>query len=353
MFTYMVALNTNLINFDSKHSGKIVGFLNAFFAGSPSIYSVIYYNGFTHGDITDTSNQDFPGFMIMLAISFAVADILCIIFLRIYDNGEITYVNLNDDVSHYIPNIKNADESSIADDEETRHLIQKNAGRSSSNRDDLQANVSDNRKMTIKEILKDYNYHLLVYSFAFASVIGLVFANNTTLISKSVHLNSHDNVLTIIIPVTNAILSAGVGLFSDFFKAKISRMWIVVFGCLAFTGAQVLLYLQADSFIALVFVTVLVGAGIAIIWSICPTIMKEMYNVGNFGRNWGMCILVAALLGAGLQAVFGALYDSKASGDHQCYGMSCIRGGAAMLIASGGLSVVFGLILQFIRRVRR
>ena len=47
VFTYMVALNTNVINFDSKYRGLIIGTLNCFFAGSPSVFSVVYYKGLT------------------------------------------------------------------------------------------------------------------------------------------------------------------------------------------------------------------------------------------------------------------------------------------------------------------
>ena len=79
VFTYMVALNTNIINFDKKHTGKVVGLLNAFFAGSPSVFATLYYHVFKDGD-----HHDYPGFLLMFAISFGIADLLCIIFLRIY-----------------------------------------------------------------------------------------------------------------------------------------------------------------------------------------------------------------------------------------------------------------------------
>jgi hypothetical protein len=38
----MVALNTNIINMDKRFRGTIVGLLNAFFAGSPSVFATIY-----------------------------------------------------------------------------------------------------------------------------------------------------------------------------------------------------------------------------------------------------------------------------------------------------------------------
>ena len=84
MFTYMVALNTNIINFDQKHTGKVVGLLNAFFAGSPSVFATLYYHVFKDGD-----SHDYPSFLLLFAISFGVADLLCIIFLRIYKERDV------------------------------------------------------------------------------------------------------------------------------------------------------------------------------------------------------------------------------------------------------------------------
>ncbi|KAH3700824.1 hypothetical protein DPMN_075804 [Dreissena polymorpha] len=61
VFTYMVALNTNVINFSDRHTGKIIGLLNAFFAGSPSVFATVFYRFFTSGVSTDPANQDFAG----------------------------------------------------------------------------------------------------------------------------------------------------------------------------------------------------------------------------------------------------------------------------------------------------
>lgn len=357
VFTYMVAINTNIINFHAKHSGKIIGFLNAFFAGSPSIYSVIYYQCFTQGDITDTSNQDFPGFMVMFAVSFAVADLLCIVFLRIYKE-DVTYVEF-ENVTETEQPFAGKGLDAVANNDAGKEIEKEESENASRETQRIKepTNETGNTEhlMTLKQLIKCYNYHLLVLMFSFASVIGLVYVNNITVISKSLHLNSNDNTLTIIIPITNAILSACVGLFSDYFKERIPRLWVVLLGCSVFTASQVLVYLFADKLAILVLSTIFVGIGVAIIWSIGPTMMKEMFHIGNFGRNWGLAILVAAVLGACSQEVFGALYDNQVTEENsqQCYGMKCIRGGTAMEIACGGLSIVFGLLLQVMSRRRR
>ena len=162
-------------------------------------------------------------------------------------------------------------------------------------------------------------------------------------------LSEYDDRLTIIIPITNAIVSLSVGLFSDYFIAKLPRLWILIFACVCFLVSQVLVLLFADEITFLMLSTVLAGIAIGILWSIAPTVLKEMFYVGNLGRNWGIAILVAALLGFGMQELYGALYDSKITvpGSKDCFGMACVRGGISVCLAAASLSIVFGILMQF------
>ena len=214
--------------------------------------------------------------------------------------------------------------------------------------------------------------------FAFASSVGLVYVTNITTISKSMCttsenmvqntslftndstgnitvknatttcLNTYDDRLTIIIPITNAIVSLSVGLFSDYFKARLPRLWIVMFACACFLVSQVLVLCFAYKIFFLMLATVFAGTAIGVLWSLAPTIMNEMFYVGNLGRNWGIAILVAALLGFGIQELFGVLYDAQINTTeaHVCHGMSCITGGVATCLASASVSIVLGVVMQ-------
>jgi hypothetical protein len=305
--------------------------------------------------------------MLLFAISFGVVDILCIFFLKIRSPESPVFVKFENE-----PDINGIDNEKIGTDryvlkgdrDDNNHEIfcfARRNGRQSIagdiNGDPLPSQVEqrlDNdaeRPMNLKEILTDVNYQAFVWLFAFASSIGLVYANNITVISKSLHLNNYDDRLTIIIPITNAIISAAVGLFSDFLKDRLPRMWILIFGSICFTISQILVFLFAQTLGLLVVSAMLVGVGIAILWSISPTIMKEMFFVGNLGRNWGIAILIASLVGFGTQEAYGAIYDSKtAPGAVDCYGIDCIRGGSAICMACGSLSIIIGLIIQLRKR---
>lgn len=358
VFTYMVALNTNIINFGNKHTGKIVGLLNAFFAGSPSVYAVLYYHVLGHGDTTDISNQDFPAFMLLFAINFGVVDILCILFLKIRQDDSILFVNFENENDSNSQSKGGEILTSVGSGgtHEVFCFARRNGRQSiigDINGDQTAESYTDmgniaERPMSLKQILLNVDYQLFTWLVAFASAIGLVYANNITVISKSLHLDQYNDRLTIIIPVTNAILSASVGLFSDIFKDKLPRMWILMFGSVCFTVSQILVLFFAQTLGLLVFSAILVGCGIAILWSLSPTIMKEMFYVGNLGRNWGISLLIASLIGFGVQEAYGAIYDREISGDDAvyCYGMKCIRGGTAVCISCGSMSILLGIVMQ-------
>jgi hypothetical protein len=350
----MVALNTNVINFSSKHTGKIVGFLNAFFAGSPSVFATVYYGMFTTGgDSTIVENQDFAGFMLFLAILYGIVNILCMVFLRIYKEP----VHSENDVS--IKYYKDStgvvlDEITIVANGDVETDVKVN--------DNKEENVyeinkkymsSDSREpMTLRETLCTIDYQLFAWMFAFASSAGLVYGNNITVTSKAMYLDNYNSKLVIIVPITNAIVSASIGILSDLLKEKIPRLALVVLACLSFAIAQALVLIFAQTYVSLIVATVFDGIGVGIIWSLCPTITKEMFSVQHLGRNWGIALLLAALLALASQEVFGALYDAKIpeGKGNNCYGKSCIDGGYGVFLGVALVAFVMGIIILVRRR---
>ncbi|XP_045210176.1 uncharacterized protein LOC123561698 [Mercenaria mercenaria] len=346
VFTYMVALNTNVINFSSNHTGKIVGFLNAVFAGSPSVFATVYYNLFTTGDSTIAENQDFAGFMLFLAILYGVVNIVCMFFLRIYTDPEN-----KEDVSMTYYKDKNGivlDELTIAVNGKS-----KSSEKSSENLDTTKDTPdNENEPLSVAQILCSIDFHLFVWMFAFASCVAFVYLTNLTVTSKSVHLDQYNNKLTLIIPITNAIVSAAIGILSDIFKDKIPRLVIVVLGCCAIIVSLVLVIVFADKLILLIVATVFTGIGVGIIWSLCPTIMKEMFSVQHLGRNWGIALLLSALVSFGIQEIFGTLYDSKVpEGEvNICYGINCVREGYGVFIGISVLAFCMGILILIRQR---
>ncbi|XP_061179401.1 uncharacterized protein LOC133187993 [Saccostrea echinata] len=339
VFTYMVALNTNVINFSDKHRGKIVGGLNCFFAGSPSVFSVIYYH------LVQKTNQhaeSFASFMAFFAVLFAIVDIICALFLRVYNKTDEVYTV---DPSEIINEHQSKDETPMKN--MPRH--------DSQNESDCCApsNLIPVEPKSLKEILVDLDFYLLTGMFSCASSVGLIYLNNLTVISKSVHLDYHDQDFVLIIPITNAILSISIGLASDYFQEKIQRMVIIFLTCFLYVGLSVLAMFLGDNYAALCIATALCGMGTGIIWSLSPTVMSEMFHISNLGRNWGIALLCAALVGMAGQYSFGALYDEKKPENELfCYGLHCVSGGLGICVGLAVAAVIFGIVLILHRKFR-
>ena len=139
-FTYMVALNTNIINMDKRFRGTIVGLLNAFFAGSPSVFVQIYLHVLTGED-------KYANFLLLLAILFAFVGILCMIFLRIYSD------DTHDDTIDILP--------------EKRHKPKTELKEISTNTDETSDTTESKESietMSLKQILLNLDFHLFSWT---------------------------------------------------------------------------------------------------------------------------------------------------------------------------------------------
>ena len=348
VFTYMVALNTNVINFSDKHRGKIVGGLNCFFAGSPSVFSVVYYQLIQKAE---DHADSFATFMAFFAILFAFVDIICALFLRVYKKAEEEVYVV--DPAQIEAAVESKDNGNLNSPPHVQlHDI---PSPESSNVEKCCAPKSSLtvEPKSLREIISDVDFYLLIGMFSCASSVGLVYLNNLTVISKSVHLEDKDQNLVLIIPITNGIISVTIGFASDFFQEKIQRMVIIMLSCFLYVGLSVLVMLLGDSYIALCVATFFCGLGTGIIWSLSPTVMSEMFHISNLGRNWGIALLFAALLGMAGQYSFGAIYDeNKPENELFCYGLHCISGGMGICVGLAVMSVVFGIALMLHRGIK-
>ena len=336
----MVAFSTNIMNFPEKHSGKVIGTLNAFFAGSPSVFAIVYYNVFTTGDKTKTENQDFRGFMLMIAIMFFIINVLDLMFVyKIpYDGPEITIVIKENEIE------KNdtSDSSHLVENSEQEHV-------------DANKETEEEESVPFIKILLNAGYILFLLTFSFSTTLSLVFGVNITLISKSVGLDNYNETLTIISPITNAVFSVLIGFFSDHFKERIPRLHIIICGCVAYMLCILLVVVCPTYIEALMAAAFLCGVGIAFVFSLTPPLMKEMFGMRNFGRNWGVALLAQSAIAMPSQILFGAMYDAHVQpGDgHNCFGSKCIVGGMSVFLGMAVLTVLLGLLLLKLDSCRR
>lgn len=337
-FTLMVALNTNIMNFHKRHTGKVVGTLNAFFAGSPSVFATIYYNLFASGDKSDPEKQEFRGFMLLIAIMFCVINVLNLLFVYKIPSS-------HPEISVVVDNEANG----IRTTSEDSPLLQ-NPGHG-----EIHGEMEDDSHISFCNIVRNAKFMLFLIIFSFASTASLVFGVNITVISKSMKLESYNSYLTIISPTTNAVFSIGIGFFSDYFKHRIPRLQIIIAGCAAFGLCYLLVVVSPQSIVALMIAAFLCGIGIAFLYSVTPALLKEMFSMRDFGRNWGIYLLAQSAVSMPSQILFGAMYDAQAKpGEgHDCTGSRCIVGGMAVFLGMSVAAVMLGFVMTSINRIKR
>ncbi|XP_069141996.1 uncharacterized protein [Argopecten irradians] len=364
VFTYMVALNTNAINFHPKHRGKIVGILNAFFAGSPSVFSALYFHVIGKDD--PKSADSFSTLMLVFAVCFVVIDILCIAFLRVYPRIESTEkivsepkteIPLDNDVFVNNKGFEGDNENSIASvdisvsqsNDCVRDIEDVKESKESAA---VSGEDKSSKDTSILNILTTLDYHLLTWSFTLASVTGLVYTIALTQTTSALDLDSHNADIVIVIPIVNAVISTVIGVVSDHFQHRLPRLGILTAGITTFVICQCLVVGLADSYPVLITATVFNGMGQGILWSLSPAVMSEMFSINNLGRNWGIALLTASLVGLAAQEAFAAIYDAAIStpGDVYCYGMNCVRGGHAVILGMAVLAMILGVLLNMRKR---
>ncbi|XP_060069217.1 uncharacterized protein LOC132549310 [Ylistrum balloti] len=352
MFTYIVALNTNAINFHPKHRGKIVGILSASFAGSPSVFSALYFHVIGKDD--PKSADSFSTLMLVFAVCFVVIDIFCIAFMRVLPHDkscDITVLEARTNDKHVI--------NKGFDIENDISITQKSGSSEDDDNNksfgvDSEVPIGDTSPddMSILSIFANVDFQLLTWVFTLASVSSLVYTIALTQTTAALGLDGYNSNIVLIIPITNAVISAAIGVISDHFHQKLPRLGILVAGNMTFVICQCLVVGLGDKYPALATATMINGVGQGILWSIAPAVMSEMFSVNNLGRNWGIALLVSFLVGFGAQEAFGALYDEAISipDEVYCYGMSCVRGGHAVILAMAILSMILGVALYIRKR---
>lgn len=347
----MSALGTNVRNFRDKHRAKIIGLLDACFGGSPAIFVLVYSEFYTNGHVEDQQNQNVAGFMLLFAIWFAIANFLCVLFLRIYPPD-------TENISHYVSKsgraqVEECDKTAIgasAGDAQTYSSLDHNASINADVPDSGDLSNEPDRRSEIKKILflfLNWKFQYLLWMFIFASVVGLAFVNNVTVVTKSVGLSEIDPVVTALIPVTGILARFTLGPLSDHIKDRFARINILLITNVIFAASQFMCIYLADRSWAFILANILSGISIGSLWTFVPAVISEYFGLPDFGRNWGIVILLAALAGIGVQAGYGMIYQSFITDPHStnCYGLVCVKWNFVMMC---GLTVCAVLLNVFL-----
>ncbi|XP_064598559.1 uncharacterized protein LOC135464913 [Liolophura sinensis] len=351
LYTYMSALGTNVRNFRDKHRAKIIGLLDACFGGSPAIFVLVYSEFYTNGHAEDQQNQNVAGFMLLFAIWFAIANFLCVLFLRIYPpDSENISNNVSKSGTVQAEECEKTVIGASASDAQAYSSFDDNAS--------INADVPDSKGVTnksskpseMKQILLlflDWKFQYLLWMFIFASVVGLAFVNNVTVVTKSVGLSKIDSVVTALIPVTGILARFTLGPLSDHIKERFARINILLITNVVFAASQFMCIFLADRSWAFILANILSGISIGSLWTFVPAVISEYFGLRDFGRNWGIVILLAALAGIGVQAGYGMIYQSFITDPDttNCYGLICVKWNFVMMCGLTACAILLNIFL--------
>ncbi|XP_013402502.1 probable transporter mch1 [Lingula anatina] len=364
VFTGLTSMTPNLGNFHENHGGKIIGLLDsAFSLGSTlsaATYAAAFINGHTNGD---EAKQNISGYFIMLASASLVINVLCIIFVRVvplsenagktpmsevYSSKEFRY--------HELEVISDAEDESDLEYAQGE-LPSENQGQGQSEGDtDRRINGNDSREAvtmasekTFPAILKDWDFHFILWVFMFCTTLQFMVVNNITVIVKAANFASQAAIFPVLSPVVTTLTKFTMGVVSDALIAKISRDSMLLVIIVIQTVTLIVCCVIPEEFASLVALTLSAAVANGTIYCLTPLLLVEHFGLKHFGVNWGFTMMFSSFATVGVQKGFGKLYDyygyTAKTGETLCYGSKCFQLSLIIAAVLSGCAVLFNVAI--------
>eukprot|EP01127_Copromyxa_protea_P015686 TRINITY_DN4559_c0_g1_i1.p1 TRINITY_DN4559_c0_g1~~TRINITY_DN4559_c0_g1_i1.p1 ORF type:complete len:543 (-),score=80.74 TRINITY_DN4559_c0_g1_i1:43-1671(-) len=399
-WSYTVALNTSVMNFEAGDRGTVIGVLVCFFGLCSGIYTQ-FYKSFFLGKVSDfllfmavTLSSVILVFGLLsnvapkpeklnrrrvlwcYLIGISVALYLAIInVVSIFFQMKSLYVAIPVFfmfswflfilVDTKIITWPNKDEVSESEDEVRESLIE----------GDLPTiDGLPSRELTFFQAALHIEYWLMFFVFmcnvgaaivTVDSISSLTLSRQPDLEGKLVSPANFPaiNTFVILFSVSNTLSRMAFGVLCDFFASRMYRCTWLIIAALIMCCAQI--YLAFASPNMLYFGVILVGLGYGATFSVLPTICCEVFGVKHLGGTWGVMglapaiasYLLVSLLTGKLLDFFGEehfIYVGTNWDDaqKQCYGYICFEYIYFGLTGLTGLSMLLAIILRYRLRNR-
>lgn len=302
-----VAFNTTMTvsvrNFkDSPYSARVIGLLSSMFGFSATVFSSLF-RGF---DLSAASSLQ------LMAVVLALTFILGMVFVK---RTGIAYEPL---LGVESPNnvADQAVESSFA------------------------------RVMRcFKTLLIEWSFWVLFVCFTLGAGGGLMMINNVSHIAKSVNGGEEDpDAIVLLVLVLSLFNGAGRILMGLTDYLPLRRGLGFTAALLVMAGAQLYCAVFVTSIASYYVAIAMVGLAYGMLWCILPTLVSELFEVDNFGQNFGTFLLAPAVASLAFNSMAGKFYELQVDvGETDCVGTACYR--SAFLAASG--AALAGAVLSW------
>lgn len=178
-----------------------------------------------------------------------------------------------------------------------------------------------------KTLFIQYSFWAMFVCFILGTGGGLMVINNIGNISKSLNGGIEDPDSIVLLVLTLSLCNGAgrilMGL-SDYLPIPRAGCFTLALGVMCI--AQLSSAFIATSIPSLYFAVGLVGLGYGMLWCILPTLVSEMFEVDNFGQNFGTFQLGPAIASVLFNSMAGTLYELHTPlNDRDCIGTDCYR----------------------------
>lgn len=306
---YIMSLRYNATHFDESKRGIVIAAMFVFIDLGMLTFTLIFYEAFS-------LKTRFENIMLVSASYAVFVYIYCMVFLKssFYTEQEMTQTT-NQSSEQYEPL------------EEDNTLNQ----------------------VSLAQLVCTVDYHLLALLCAALFSVSMVLSNNMTVVTKVVDKSSFNVVISVLYPLIVITGALTFSLLSDKAKRLLSRVSFLMTGGVFMAIASLLNAISGE--IETIFTAVVLGAvGTGIVYTVGPAAMSELFHIEDLMRNWGLVMLLRAVLVISGHLAFGALYDIESGTDMMsCKGIHCTRYGYVLNLSVAAVAIGIGLVLN-IRR---
>ncbi|CAH1791430.1 unnamed protein product [Owenia fusiformis] len=353
-FIYTASGVVNCKNFDRKHTGKILGLLQAVFGISPAIFSALYGGLFVQGHIEDAENQKLAEFLLMLAVLSVCINTFGVVMLETlpevtaaYDIGQLELIDTNENKIAERNTLQNVTLYNRSDEMNETTPI---AGKKISNQPIVE-------EMKWWQISKTPQFYSILFICIITGGTGGTLTNNITTLVKSAQVHINAIAFTVTIPILASIGRLIGGAVQDYISQKwpdIPKSSTLLFPVTLTCISQIVLVFFNQCFAGLMSASAMAVMAFAFFYVQVYTITVDLFGMKYFAQNTGLMTVGHAVGMVLFQKLFALNYETYSPpGSQTCYGELCTQWFFVLTSILCFFAIVLNFCLMKIERDKR
>ena len=355
-----------------KNTGTSLGQLDSGQSLFPLIFIFLYNQFFADGHYEDPINQNLGGFLLLIAVCFAIFNLCGIFFyFPLEDSGRAIQSDdwcvLGDDISlsqdkFYISNdfymrdkelpspnglVELKEDSPVLGTVSPKLKIYHSE--SSDTSDGGTQNIQMDSTPNLCKLLSYGRFWCIGLGSMMISGLVTMHINNLTTYLAAFNLDEYAAVIPYINPIFGFLCKNIIGFVSDRLEKWVAKPWWLIGVYVAFAAISVLaiFYLNTIAFITIFYITIDASGSICAV--ITQNLLITYFGIDAFPVGFGFTRGMTALTVIIFQYVFGVMYDTQITDDSttSCYGLHCFTNSLVMSALVCIAALLLSLYLLF------